>query len=183
FIRPFALKRKEDSDISPFFLLQIMISNYFKIAIRNLLKNLRFTTINVVGMTLGMACALVIFLIVRHETSYDLTQSKIDRIYRVETENIKENHIYPGTYTGMTRALYADLPEAERIVPILQMRGFTFSTGSSDNRFKEKFVFADNNLFKTLDYQWLSGDANKALTQPNTIILTRKYAEKYFGKR
>ncbi|GAB3525094.1 permease prefix domain 2-containing transporter [Emticicia fontis] len=182
FIRPFALKRKEDSDISPFFLLQIMISNYFKIAIRNLLKNLRFTTINVVGMTLGMACALVIFLIVRHETSYDLTQSKIDRIYRVETENIKENHIYPGTYTGMTRALYADLPEAERIVPILQMRGFTFSTGSSDNRFKEKFVFADNNLFKTLDYQWLSGDANKALTQPNTIILTRKYAEKYFGK-
>lgn len=182
FIKPFALKREKTSDTSTFLLLQIMISNYFKIAIRNLLKNLRFTTINIVGMTLGMACALVIFLIVRHETSYDLAQSKIDRIYRVETENIKENHIYPGTYTGMTKALYADLPEAERIVPVLQYWGYTFSAGNSDNRFKEKFVFADNNLFKTLDYQWLSGDANKALTQPNTVILTRKYAEKYFGK-
>jgi putative ABC transport system permease protein len=182
FIKPFALKREKSLEISNFLLIQIMISNYFKIAFRNLLKNLRFTTINIVGMTLGMACALVIFLIIRHETSYDLSQSKIDRIYRVETQNIKENHIYPGTYTGMTKALYADLPEAERIVPIIQQWGYTFSAGHSDNRFKEGFVFADNNLFHTLDYQWLSGDVNKALTQPNTVILTRKYAEKYFGK-
>ncbi|MBA4850639.1 ABC transporter permease [Emticicia sp. BO119] len=182
FLRPFAIKRKKPIEVSNFLLLQIMISNYFKIAFRNLLKNLRFTTINIVGMTLGMACALVIFLIVRHETSYDLAQSKLDRIYRVETQNIKEDHIYPGTYTGMTKALYADLPEAEKIVPILKQWGFTFSAGHSDNRFKESFVFADNNLFKTLDYQWLAGDANRALTQPNTIIVTRKYAEKYFGK-
>ncbi|RFS16525.1 ABC transporter permease [Emticicia sp. C21] len=182
FIRPFALKREKTEEVSTFFLIQIMISSYFKIALRNLFKNLRFTTINILGMTLGMACALIIFLIVRHETSYDLTQSKGDRIYRVETKNIKEDHTYAGTYTGMTRALHADLPEAERIVPVLQYWGYTFSTPNTDKRFKESFVFADNNLVKTFDYQWLAGNADKALTQPNTVILTRKYAEKYFGK-
>lgn len=182
FIRPFALKRKQTLKVSNLLLLQIMISNYFKIAFRNLLKNLRFTTINVVGMALGMACALIIFLIIRHETSYDLSQSKLDRIYRVEMLNVKENRTSSGTYTGMTSALYSDLPEAESIVPILQLWGNTFSAVKSDKHFKESFVFTDNNLFKTLDYQWLAGNPAKALSQPNSIILTRKYAEKYFGR-
>lgn len=178
FLKPFAVRRK--TTVSPSLYIQIMISNYFKIANRNLLKNLRFTAINVVGMALGMTCALIIFLIVRHETSYDLSQSKLDRIYRVEMLNVKENRTFSGTYTGMTSALYADLPEAERVVPILQLWGSTFS--NADTHFKESFVFTDNNLFKTLDYQWLAGNPAKALGQPNSVILTRKYAEKYFGR-
>ncbi|MFN8353327.1 MAG: permease prefix domain 2-containing transporter [Spirosomataceae bacterium] len=181
FVRPFALKRKPSLYPSTSFFKEAMIKNYFKIAFRNLAKNLRFTTINIVGMTLGMACALVIFLIVRHETSFDVNQSKGDRIYRVETENIKEGHIYPGTYTGMDNALRNDMPEVEKVVPLIQIWGSTFATGNGQNRFKDKFVFADQNLLQVFDYQWIVGNANKALTESNSIVLTKKYATKYFG--
>jgi putative ABC transport system permease protein len=159
-----------------------MIKNYFKIAFRHLSKSVRFTFINVVGMSLGMACTLLIFLIVRHETSYDQNNAKGNRIYRVENQNVKENQTYAGNYTGMTNALHTDVPEAEKVVSLLQFDGSIFSTLNSDNRFKESFVFANNELFNLLDYSWIAGDAHKALSQPNTVVLSRHYAEKYFGK-
>jgi putative ABC transport system permease protein len=182
FLRPFAMKEKKNNDYSNPLLQMNMIRNYFKIAFRNLAKNMRFSMINVTGMAVGMACTLLIFMIIKHETEYDLDQSKRDRIYRVETNNIKEGQNYPGTYTGMFNAVANDVPEAEQSVPVLQMHGSTFSEASSDNRFKETFVYTTGDLFKVLDYQWLGGKAESALTQPNTVVLTRKYAEKYFGK-
>lgn len=161
-----------------------MIKNYVTIAFRSFFNSKGYSFINVTGLAVGMACAMLIFLVVRHETSYDLSQSKLDRIYRVETENIKENHTYPGTYTGMTNALRTDLPEAEAIAPIMQRGGKTMATGgrrSGEKRFRESVVFADNALFRTLDYTWVAGNPARALSQPNAIVLTRTYAEKYFG--
>lgn len=185
-IPPFVRKRKystetiwreaENNANSQF----IMISNYFKIAFRNLSKSMRFSMINIIGMGVGMACALLIFMIVKHETEYDFHQSNRERIYRVENHNIKEGHTYPGTYTGMFNAIANDLPEAEQSVPMVQRWGSTFSAG--ENRFKDNFVFTTQSLFKVFDYQWLSGGQENALTEPNTVVLSRKYAEKYFGK-
>ncbi|TAG51556.1 MAG: hypothetical protein EAZ29_09355, partial [Runella slithyformis] len=71
----------------------------------------------------------------------------------------------------MTNALRIDVPEAEKVVSLLQFGGSTFSTSNSENRFKESFVFADNELFNLLDYNWVAGDASKALNQPNTVVL------------
>lgn len=161
-----------------------MIKNHLTIAFRSFFNGKGYSFINVTGLAVGMACAIMLFLVVRHETSYDLSQSNIDRIYRVETENIKENHTYPGTYTGMANALRTDLPEAETIAPIMQRGGKTMAaTGrqSGEKKFRESVVFADNTLFRTLDYTWVSGDPARALSQPSTIVLTRAYAEKYFG--
>ncbi|TLV01023.1 ABC transporter permease [Dyadobacter luticola] len=155
-----------------------MLKNQITIAFRSLLKNRGYSFINVAGLAVGMACAILIFLVVRHETSYDLSQSRLDRIYRVENENIKEGHTYPGLYTGMGNALRTDLPEAELTAPFLKINK-TFSAG--DKRFRESFVFADQGAFRMLDYKWLSGNPATALTQPNTVVLTRNYALKYFG--
>ncbi|MBO9617073.1 MAG: ABC transporter permease [Dyadobacter sp.] len=171
-----------------------MIKNHLTIAFRSFFNGKGYTVINVTGLAVGMACAILIFMVVRHETSYDLSQSKLARIYRVETENIKENHTYPGTYTGMANALRTDLPEAETIAPLMQTGGRTLAAGDPaagspaagspaavDKKFRESFVFADNGIFRTLDYTWLAGDPRRALDQPGTIVLTRAYANKYFG--
>jgi putative ABC transport system permease protein len=176
-----------------------MIQNHLTIAFRSFFNGKGYSFINVTGLAVGMACAILIFLVVRHETSYDLSQSRLDRIYRVETENIKENHTYPGTYTGMANALRTDLPEAETIAPLMQVGGRTMAVGGpslgeaspgeaspgdplpGENKFRESFVFADNALFRTLDYDWVAGDPGQALSQPSTIVLTRAYAMKYFG--
>ncbi|RRB00014.1 ABC transporter permease [Larkinella rosea] len=177
-MRPFA-RRKEAYPTT--LLSPAMIRNYVKIAFRNLTKSKGYSFINITGLAVGMACTVVLFLVVKHETSYDRHYTNGDRMYRLETENIKEKHSYPGTYTGMANALRSDLPEAERVVPLIQVGGTTFADPSAENRFKEKFVFAGNELFHLLDYQWLAGNPKTALAQPNTIVLTRTYAEKYFG--
>ncbi|MET7258977.1 ABC transporter permease [Dyadobacter fermentans] len=170
-----------------------MIRNHFTIAVRSFFNSKGYSFINVAGLAVGLACTMLIFLVVRHETSYDLSQSRLEQIYRVETENIKEGHTYPGTYTGMAQALRTDLPEAEVIVPLMQRGGKTMAAGelpggcnSPEKKFRrpafrESVVFADNALFRTLDYTWVAGNPARALSQPNTIVLTRTYAEKYFG--
>lgn len=158
-----------------------MIKTYFKIAFRNLLKSKGYSLINIVGLAVGMACAILIFLVVHHETSYDLLQTNANRIYRVDQENIKENEKYPGTYTGMANALRTDMPEAELTVPFLKNDGRTFSGKGNDKRFKESFVFTDNSIFQLLDYQWICGSAQHSLAEPNTVVMTRNYAMKYFG--
>ncbi|SDF88085.1 putative ABC transport system permease protein [Dyadobacter soli] len=156
-----------------------MIRNHLTIALRSFFNGKGYSFINVTGLAVGMACTILLFMVVQHETSYDLSQSNFERIYRVETENIKENHTYPGTYTGMGNALRADLPEAEIIAPVMQTGGRTMAAG--EKKFRESFVFADNALFRTLDYTWIAGSPARALSQPGTIVLTRAYAEKYFG--
>ncbi|GAB4046610.1 ABC transporter permease [Spirosoma litoris] len=180
-LRPLAKPTPQTEYPSPFLLSPSMIRNYVKIAFRNLSKSKGYSFINIAGLAVGMACTVLIFLAVRHETSYDQYHANGSRIYRVEGENIKEKHSYPGTYTGMTNALHNDLPEAELVVPLMQIGGSTFAVPNSDKRFKESYVFAGNELFHLLDYQWITGDPRTALSQPNTVVLTRAYAEKYFG--
>ncbi|MGA0560356.1 ABC transporter permease [Larkinella sp. VNQ87] len=179
-LRPLA-RRKQTEYSSPLLLSPVMMWNYVKIAWRNLSRNAVFGAINLLGLVLGLTCALVIFLVIAHETSYDRYHSKGDRIYRVENEKLAENYTYPGTYTGMVNVLRNEVPEAELVVPMLRTSGSILSLPSSDQRFKESLVFAGNELFRLLDYRWLAGDARTALAQPNTVVLTRAYAEKYFG--
>ncbi|KAA9349953.1 ABC transporter permease [Larkinella humicola] len=180
-LRPRAKRKPSAEYPSPFLLRPDMIRNYLKIALRNLAKSKGYSFINIAGLAAGLACTVVIFLVIRHETSYDRNHTNGSRIYRVETENTKEKHTYPGTYTGMANALQTDVPEAELVVPLFKVRGSTFAVPSTDKRFKESFLFADNRLFHLLNYQWLAGNARTALSQPNTVVLSRSYAEKYFG--
>lgn len=181
YLTPYFFKRKQTEYSQPSFLTPAMIRNYLKIAFRNLSKSKGYSFINITGLAAGMACTLVLFLVIKHETSYDQKHTKGVRIFRLETENVVEKHTYPGTYTGMVNALHNDVPEIELTVPLFKVWGKTFTMPASDKRFKESFVFATNELFHLLDYQWVIGDGRTALSQPNTVVVSRAYAEKYFG--
>lgn len=181
YIRPATMKRQKNKyPLTPFF-RPAMIQNYFKIAFRNLIKSKGYSLINISGLAMGMACTVLIFMVVRHEISYDKALPNANRIYRLETENLKEKQTYPGTYTGMAQALRTDLPEAELVTPMLQSYGNTFSVPAADKKFRESALFTDSTIFKLINYRWISGYPAKALSQPNTVVLSETYALKYFG--
>ena len=190
-LRPLA-KRKLDQDYSSpeylggeprttFFLRPDMLRNYLKIAFRNLSKNTGYSFINIAGLAAGMACAVLIFLVVRHQTTYDQHHKNADRIYRVETENINDRYPHPGTYTELGAVLQNEAPELETVVPIWHESGRGLAVPSSGELFKEAVSFSNKELFHLLDYQWIEGDAQTALSQLNQVVLTASYAQKFFG--
>ncbi|OJW77233.1 MAG: macrolide ABC transporter permease [Spirosoma sp. 48-14] len=158
-----------------------MIRNYVKIAWRNLTHAKVFSGINGFGLTLGITCALLVFLVIVHETSYDTQHKNADRIYRVETVNNSDPNPHPGTYTEMAVVLPKEVPEFEAIAPVYYEWGRGVSIPASGDVFREPITFTDQTIFHLLDYQWVTGNAQTALTQPNQVVLTESSAKKFFG--
>lgn len=152
-----------------------MLLNYIITALRNIRRRLGFTLINVLGLALGIASCLLIFLVVRYELGYDAFYSKADRIYRVNHHSVDYN---PSCSRTVPPALRNDFPEIE-------VAQFLFDDGMvkvGNNRYNEtNFAFADEYVPKVFNYQWLAGDPRSALTSPNSIVLPEKMAKKYFG--
>ncbi|CCH52407.1 Macrolide export ATP-binding/permease protein macB 1 [Fibrisoma limi BUZ 3] len=184
YLRPLIIKRKaaQPNEYPPPFLLSpAMIRNYVKIAWRNLVHAKSFSLINGFGLALGLASALLIFVVVHHETSYDQYHKNGDRMYRVETVNVRNSEAHAGTYTEMTAVLRNEVPEIERVVPIYRASGQSLAVPQESKSFKEPIAFTENGLFALLDYEWSSGDARTALLRPNQVVLTESYAQKFFG--
>ncbi|MBD0258665.1 MAG: ABC transporter permease [Cytophagales bacterium] len=158
-----------------------MFSNYFRIALRNLRKHAVYSTINVLGLAIGMTCCLLIFLYVRHELSYDTYHSRADRVYRVVTDikTVTET-IRAGQSADATAPhLKADFPEVQEAVR-LNYRGFLLESGA--NKFQEdQVLIADANLFRVFDFPMLTGNPQTALQAPFSLVLSEKAARKYFG--
>ncbi|GAB4031781.1 ABC transporter permease [Spirosoma gilvum] len=180
-LRPLAQSKTAKEYPSPFLLSPTMVRNYVKIAWRNLTNAKVFSLINGFGLTLGMACALLVFLVIVHETSYDKHHKNGDRIYRVETVNSSDPNPHPGTYTEMAVVLPKEAPEFETIVPVYNQWGKGLSVPASGDFFKERVAFTNSSIFHLLDYQWVTGDARTALSQPGQVVLTESYAKKLFG--
>jgi putative ABC transport system permease protein len=161
-----------------------MYRNYLKIAIRNLLKNKLFSFINISGVAIGLACFLLLALYVKDELSYDRFHNNADRIYRLSrtflskdgTASLRLAHAAP----PFGPLIKQDFPEVEQVVRLLE-------TGASvkygDKVFNEDAVFAaEANLFKVFSFNVTSGNPDKALENPFSIVFSRPMAEKYFGK-
>ncbi|MEO5594784.1 MAG: FtsX-like permease family protein [Chitinophagaceae bacterium] len=165
-----------------------MLKNYLKIAWRNLRKNKVFSIINILGLSLGIACALLIIFHIKEELSYDKGFTKADRIFRVTLEGIgKDTRHWAATSPVMGVALQQYLPEIEKIVRFHRLFPYqVFSYTPSDNqtkRFEEKGgLFADSTATDVFDLQFTAGDETTALSQMNAIVLTEEMAKKYFGK-
>jgi putative ABC transport system permease protein len=161
-----------------------MYRNYLKIAIRNLLKNKLFSFINISGVAIGLACFLLLALYVKDELSYDRFHTNADRIYRLSrtflskdgTASIRLGHAAP----PFGPLIKQDFPEVEQVVRL-------FETGASvkygEKVFNEEAIFAaEANLFKVFSFNVTSGNPDKALENPFSIMFSRPMAEKYFGK-
>jgi len=160
-----------------------MISNYLKVAFRNLRKYKAFTFINVAGLAIGMACCLLILLYVQDEISYDRYHEKSDRIYRVTLHGrLAGNEVHvTSTCVPMAAALINEFPEVETASRLYQSsRKVLVSRG--EKRFnQERVFFTDSTYFDIFSHSLIKGDPKTALSKPHSVVLTEETAVKYFG--
>lgn len=166
-----------------------MIKNYIKTAIRNLSRHKVNAVINIAGLAVGFAAFLLIFLVVQYEQSFDAFHAKKDRIYRVV--RIASDPVHPGYRTGVpvpvTTTLRHELPEVKNAGAIANAGDVQVvvpaENGSEIKKFREKegIYFAETQFFQMFDFALLEGDMKTALIEPNTVLLTKATAIKYFG--
>lgn len=157
-----------------------MISNYIKVAIRNLLRQKGFSFINIFGLALGISCTGLIGMWVGDELSYDRFHPGYDRIYRI-TSTLPEMKVHAAvTPSPLALAVKNELPEVAEAVRISDAHRDLVQVG--DVKFEEKgIIYADSNFFRVFNFPFIKGDSEHAFQNPEGIILTEKMAIKYFG--
>ncbi|MBT1704281.1 ABC transporter permease [Chryseosolibacter indicus] len=166
-----------------------MLRNYLKTAFRNLARQKGTTLINVSGLTLGITCSLILFLLVKHLSSFDNYHTNKDRIYRVVSNSDGNNgkSYTPGVPSVLPDAFRNDFPEAEEVT-FTSYRSGAMITIPQRNDVPKKYneeagvVFAQPNFFKIFDRKMLIGNATKGLDDPNEAIISLSLAKKYFGR-
>jgi putative ABC transport system permease protein len=155
-----------------------MLRHLFVSALRNIRRHFSYALLNVSGLALGITTAVIIFLVVRNELSYDSYHRKADRTYRVTLNAIDFN---PSVSMAITPALRADYPELEQVTQVWYQSGPVVKIGQQ--RYSEKeYCFVDEHFMDVFDHQWLAGDQHSALSAPNSVVLTESMATKFFGK-
>ncbi|MFC2156886.1 ABC transporter permease [Acidobacteriota bacterium] len=163
----------------------IMLKNYIKIAIRNIFRHKGYSFINIAGLSVGMTCCILIFLWVWNEMSYDRFHTNIHELTRVvRYENSQDGTI--NRFAGTPRPLgpefkenYSEIKEFARFYPyklervLLQFKDKKF--------YEEGFSFADPSFFSIFTFPFIKGDPETALSDPHSVVITRRTAEKYFG--
>ena len=160
-----------------------MIKNLLQIAARNFKKDIWYNIINILGLTIGITFSLFLIFYIRDELSFDRYNKKADRIFRINSyiQERDKNTNWTITQAPLAATLKKDYPEVEEAARFLSKERTLFKNG--DNNFYENSVYyADSNVFKIFTYPFLQGDPATALTEPNSIVLTKSEADKYFGK-
>jgi putative ABC transport system permease protein len=161
-----------------------MLKNLIVISIRNFLKDKGYSILNVLGLSIGITFSLLLVLYVIDELSFDKYHKKADRIYRINAfvQEPTKDMKWAATQFPLGPALKRDYPEVEHAVRFVASNGDVF--GSGERKFSETKVFyTDSNFFDVFTHPFLEGNPKTALVKPNSIVLTRQLAEKYFGKK
>lgn len=159
-----------------------MIKNYFIVAFRNLWRNKFFSVINILGLSVGIACCLIIFLFIKNERSYDDFHNKKEKIYHLIADmETPGGEIHKISVTGMVPgpAFKRQLPEMEDYV---RMQGNDFVVKNKGQVFDQSILFADENFFSVFSFPLIYGNPKKALADMHSVVLSEKTAGKYFGK-
>jgi putative ABC transport system permease protein len=159
-----------------------MIKNYLKTAFRNLLKHKVFSTINILGLAIGMAACLLILQYVRFEWSYDDFHSKADRIYRAQQDRFNDGKLttqWAAGSAGIGSFAKTNFPEVEAYARLIKTGGVI---SFNDTKFRESNIFfANDDFLQMFSYGMADGKAAGALKDPYTAVITRSAAKKYFG--
>jgi len=160
-----------------------MLHNYSKIALRNLRRNRVFSLVNILGLSIGLAACLLIAAYIRDETHYDRYAARAKDIYRIDlTLTGATTSVYPMVDVAVGPGMTAVYPEIEAYTRMRHMGDMFVQYG--DRSFKEQnMAFADSNFFSIFTLPFLEGDAHTALKQPGSLVVTRDFADKYFGAR
>jgi len=159
-----------------------MLKNYIKTALRNISKQKGYSLINILGLAIGMSSCLLILMYVQHELSYDRYHEHADRIYRVAGSYRMGGRDFETATVGapVAKALLEDYFEVEEAVRFRDRGSFVIRYGN--NSFKERnIVFTDPSFFRMFNISLSKGNPEAALSDPHTLVLNDKTAEKYFG--
>ncbi len=159
-----------------------MFRNYLITAIRSLIRQKGFSLINILGLAIGLACALLILLWVQDELSFDRFHEHADRLYRVEEDQYYSGEVYHVTVTPYPSApVWKDeIPEIEEACRYQWPSGMLFTYGETAF-YEGGCVAVDSTFFDLFSYDFLHGNKANALTEPYSAVLTEETAEKYFG--
>jgi putative ABC transport system permease protein len=171
-----------------------MLQNYLIISWRNLLRNRRFSLLNITGLAIGLAVSFLIYQYVQFERSYDRFHQYAGRLYRVPIAyagSFASIGTSATTHPALGPALQADFPEVQAFARLVRASLFinTPSLAYTDNRgqevaFNEKRLYAADSSFLTLfSYPLLVGTPARTLQAPNSVVLTERTARKYFGNQ
>ncbi len=163
-----------------------MFKSYIVVAWRNMMRQKSMLFINLTGLALGFACVLFIYRYVDFEMSYDTQHPAKESVYRLITHRQQENgETYHSAFTGAPwgPALEADYPEIETTTRIMKYRlPVQVSLESGANRFLEPdLIWADNSIFSLFHLPIIAGDDKNPLASPNSIVISKQLAKKYFG--
>jgi putative ABC transport system permease protein len=162
-----------------------MLKNYFKTAFRNLYRNKGFAVINILGLTIGLASVIFIFLWIQNELTYDRYNVHAERTYRVSREFLNADgstNIHLATIAlPFAPLLEKSFPEADKVTRFLQDNDVI---SYQQKKFTEsKIIWTDDKFFDVFTYSFIEGNAHTALTNPNTVVITRDVAKKYFNNK
>ena len=160
-----------------------MIKNLLLIAIRNFKKDKWFSLLNILGLTIGITFSLFLIFYISDELTYDRYNEKADRIYRIVSyiHEKDKNTNWAITQAPLAATLKKDYPEVEESARF-QGRERTLFKNGNNNFYETKVSYADSTVFNIFTYKFVEGNAAHALNEPNSIVITRSLAEKYFGK-
>ncbi|MDN5204144.1 ABC transporter permease [Fulvivirgaceae bacterium BMA10] len=163
-----------------------MIKNYLKVAFRSIVKNKVYSVLNILGLTIGMTCSIIIFLYVHDELTFDKFHEKSDQIYRLGCEYFLPNdagseiNATMGPVVG--KQMVQDYAEILQAVRIQRRDDHVVQKAESNERFFETIHFADSNLFDLFTFPLIDGDPDNALREPYTMVISQKVAMKYFDR-
>jgi putative ABC transport system permease protein len=168
-----------------------MVKSYLKIAWRNLMKNKFFSIVNIFGLSVGLACCMLIALYLNYETSYDSYQKNIKNLYQVGTSFItrgQKDYPMPFTSPPVGAAIKREFPEVADYTRLLGLMGddkvlVQYAPANGEKRsFLEKNGFlAEPSFFRLFSYNFIEGKPADALSNPNTIVIPVELAKKIFG--
>ncbi len=168
-----------------------MFKNYFKTALKIFKRNTAFTAINILGLSIGISAALIIFLIVQFEFGYDKSETNADRIFRVVMDmkfNGNDGHS-AAVPAALSAAIQTEATGVETTVPVMQFQGDATAKVSIEKEssktpavFKKQadIVFTNPQYFSLLPYKWVAGSPESSLKNPFNVVLTESRVKQYF---
>ncbi|SKB68932.1 ABC transporter permease [Dyadobacter psychrophilus] len=170
-----------------------LFSNHLKTGLRNIWRNRSTNAVSIFGLSIGLASGLLIFLLVSYLFSFNRYHAKADRTFWIVTDILEEQPQHLDvTPRPMGDVLRREYPFVESAVRLNNIFGAVISIPVSESEIRKsgpskKFeesrniCFTEPEFFQVFDSKWLAGRPKRALAEPNTVVLSRKYAEKYFG--
>ncbi len=169
-----------------------MINNYLKIIWRNLMKSKIFSFINIIGLSVGLTCCMLIAIYLYNEVSYDKYHKNIKRLYLLATTYMQEGkeEKFPTNPAPMAAAMKLEFPEIEETARLIPLFGedktliqYEEHNDVTKSFYETKGYLADASFFKLFTYNFIEGNTATALKGPNTIVLSEEIAKKMFGNQ